>query len=173
MTDRPISFSGPMGKMMANYTLDDVDKAVEALRQLFPDLEIARTTFGFNASVKLPGMTTAVWIAKTDWPTSGPVSVSVAPTPATIDAVAKRLRRGLTMADIRAEIARADATWAPFASAHEGYAVLLEEVDELWDEIKKKQTERDPEKLRKEAIQVAAMAVRFITSVCEDEGWKK
>lgn len=47
----------------------------------------------------------------------------------------------------------------PMKSAHEGYAVLLEEVDELWDEIKNGQ---DKEMMCAEAIQVAAMAVRFI-----------
>lgn len=44
------------------------------------------------------------------------------------------------------------------ASAHESYAVLLEEVDELWDAIKA----NDLPHARKEAIQVAAMAIRFI-----------
>jgi NTP pyrophosphatase (non-canonical NTP hydrolase) len=46
------------------------------------------------------------------------------------------------------------------ASPHEGYAVLQEEVDELWDEIK-----ADRGRLptaRKEAVQAAAMAVRYI-----------
>lgn len=48
------------------------------------------------------------------------------------------------------------------ASLHEGFAVLLEEVDELWDEVKKKQSLRSKEKLCEEAIQIAAMAVRFV-----------
>lgn len=47
----------------------------------------------------------------------------------------------------------------PFNSAHEGFAVLVEEVDELWNEVKKR--EHDPVAMRKEAIQVAAMAIRF------------
>ena len=46
-----------------------------------------------------------------------------------------------------------------FYSTHEGYAVLAEEVDELWDEVKKNGNQ---ERLRAEAIQVAAMAIRFI-----------
>ena len=55
------------------------------------------------------------------------------------------------------------ATFPPFNTAHEGYAVLLEEVDELWAEIKKKQgSEGRPEAIRKEAVQVAAMALRLI-----------
>lgn len=42
---------------------------------------------------------------------------------------------------------------------HEGYAVLLEEVDEVWDLVKSKRP--DPTNLLKELIQVAAMAQRF------------
>jgi len=50
-----------------------------------------------------------------------------------------------------------------FNSYHEGYAVLQEEVDELWDEIK---GEQSLEEMEKEAIQVAAMAIRFIYDLC-------
>lgn len=50
-----------------------------------------------------------------------------------------------------------------FHNAHEGFAVLKEEVDELWDEVK-----RDTAYTKagmKEAIQTAAMAVRFIVEL--------
>ena len=47
-------------------------------------------------------------------------------------------------------------------TCHEGYAVILEELDELWDQIKVKQSKRDTSQIRDEAIRVAAMAVRFI-----------
>jgi GH15 family glucan-1,4-alpha-glucosidase len=50
-----------------------------------------------------------------------------------------------------------------FNSLHEGYAILLEEVNELWDEVRKK--ESDPAHLRHEAVQVAAMALRFISEL--------
>lgn len=46
-----------------------------------------------------------------------------------------------------------------FKSFHEGYGVLLEEVDELWDEIK--MNTHDRTSIREEAIQVAAMALRI------------
>ena len=55
-----------------------------------------------------------------------------------------------------------------FASAHEGYAVLLEEVDELWDLVKMKKKSRPSGEMLKEAIQVAAMALRFATECCDD-----
>ena len=44
------------------------------------------------------------------------------------------------------------------ASMHEGYAILLEELDEAWYEVK----HGEPSKALDEMIQVAAMAVRFI-----------
>ena len=69
--------------------------------------------------------------------------------------------------DILAELARARAKFPrPQASAHEGYAVLAEEVDELWDEVKGNHPERNA-RMRAEAIQVAAMALRFIEEVCD------
>jgi NTP pyrophosphatase (non-canonical NTP hydrolase) len=51
---------------------------------------------------------------------------------------------------------------APFNSTHEGYAVLLEEVEELWQEIK---SDNRSGNMRKEAIQVAAMILRFLAEL--------
>jgi hypothetical protein len=45
---------------------------------------------------------------------------------------------------------------------HEAYAVILEEVDELWTEIKKNQKVYDLNAQRKEAKQAAAMLVRLM-----------
>lgn len=56
-----------------------------------------------------------------------------------------------------------------FNSSHEGYAVLLEEVDELWEEVKKKSSLRDIDHMREEANQIGAMAMRFIYDLCEKE----
>ena len=41
---------------------------------------------------------------------------------------------------------------------HEFYAILLEEVDEVWDDIK---ADAPLEQLEKEIVQVAAMCVRY------------
>ncbi len=46
-------------------------------------------------------------------------------------------------------------------SYHEGYAVILEEVDELWDEVKRKTSERDPNAAREELVQIAAMCQKM------------
>lgn len=67
------------------------------------------------------------------------------------------------VADITAEAEQAMTRWPPFNSAHEGYAVLLEEVDELWDDIKANQVERSIA----EAIQVGAMALRYVVEMRE------
>lgn len=63
--------------------------------------------------------------------------------------------------DVAGELSRA-AMWPPFNSAHEGYAVLLEEVDELWAHVKTNQKRRDLAAMRAEAVQVAAMAIKFV-----------
>ncbi len=52
-----------------------------------------------------------------------------------------------------------------FVNQHEGYAVILEELDELWDEVKKNQKNYDLANQRKEAIQCAAMCIRFATEL--------
>lgn len=51
-----------------------------------------------------------------------------------------------------------------FHSAHEGYAVIHEELDELWDEVKKDGGGRDLAAL-KEAKQTAAMAIRYMVEI--------
>jgi hypothetical protein len=75
--------------------------------------------------------------------------------------------------DVLAELVRATSMFGKFNSSHEGYAVFLEEVDELWDHVKMKQTKRDPQAMRSEAVQCAAMAIRFGTDCCTEEGCRK
>jgi hypothetical protein len=67
---------------------------------------------------------------------------------------------------IAAEHTRAEKLFNPMVNPHEGYAVIKEELDELWDEVKKKPGMRCKASLKKEAIQVGAMALRFILDLC-------
>ena len=69
-------------------------------------------------------------------------------------------------ADVLAEITRARLEHAPMRGAHEGYAILLEEVEELWEEVKDRR--RELSAMRREAIQVAAMAIAFVVEVTDD-----
>lgn len=62
--------------------------------------------------------------------------------------------------DVMLELNRATQLHRSMTSAHEAYAVILEELDEVWDEVKAK--EINAVHLRKELIHVAAMAVRAI-----------
>lgn len=52
-----------------------------------------------------------------------------------------------------------------FNSTHEGYAIILEELDEAWDEIKR----NNLKDARKEMLQVAAVALRFLLDLPEPE----
>lgn len=84
------------------------------------------------------------------------------------EAVAREVIHELTMARSR---------FADMQSAHEGAAVIQEEYEELWDAVKahkvigrtSKLRSDDAFKMRKEAIQIAAMAIRFIRDVCDQE----
>lgn len=73
------------------------------------------------------------------------------------------------VSDVVKELQSAIETHSLFTSAHQAYAIILEELDELWDEIKKKKSMRDVKNMRAEAVQVAAMAMKFIMSM--ENGW--
>lgn len=68
---------------------------------------------------------------------------------------------------VAVELDAAQLRFEPFASTHEGYAVLLEELDELWAEVKDDKRRDDLRKaaLRNEATQLAAMALRFMVDL--------
>lgn len=65
------------------------------------------------------------------------------------------------------ELERAQRKHPRMANAHEGYAVILEEMDELWTEVKRREQNRVA--LLEEAIQVGAMALRFLLDVVRGE----
>ncbi len=69
------------------------------------------------------------------------------------------------LAEVEVELFKAVRKFDPFNSPHEGYAVILEELEELWDHAKAN-TGRSAE-ARQEAIQVAAMALRYVLDVCD------
>lgn len=88
--------------------------------------------------------------------------------------------------EIRDQYLKSRQKHATFNSAHEGYAVMLEEFDELWQEVKAwkspvQLTAMHPddagaaaiaiadqtEAMRKEAYHVAAMAMAFIIEVTD------
>lgn len=72
----------------------------------------------------------------------------------------------LIFLQVNAELKRATSTYGPMNTEHEAYAIILEEIDELWAEIKLKPNQRSKERMRKEAIQCMAMLARFIID-CE------
>lgn len=104
------------------------------------------------------------------------------------------------LSDQAQEFSSANLNFGTFSSSHEGFAVLKEEVDELWDVVKTNPRKIDikgfsqrpyhedgrsktseellaavrdwqdaerTRRMRKEAIQVAAMALRFVVDVCD------
>lgn len=56
----------------------------------------------------------------------------------------------------------------PLHSHHEAYAVVLEELAEVWDEVR--QQTANPQRIIAELIQVAAMCARWAEDVCVPEG---
>jgi hypothetical protein len=64
--------------------------------------------------------------------------------------------------NVHDELKRAMKLHPPMNSAHEAYAVILEELDEFWEEVRKKTEARDKSRIRQELIQIAAMACRTI-----------
>ncbi len=69
---------------------------------------------------------------------------------------------------IEDELETATRKFGSFASAHEGYAIIREEVDELWDEIKSDKLPYSRERQLTEAKQVAAMAARYILDLTQE-----
>jgi hypothetical protein len=71
---------------------------------------------------------------------------------------------------VSSELDLAQETFPPFNSPHEGYAVLKEEVDELWNAVKALPSgtaKVEPgQEIEYEAKQVAAMALRFLIDLC-------
>lgn len=61
------------------------------------------------------------------------------------------------------EVTSAQEKFPVMSSPHEGFSILHEEFDEMWDEIKRNDFDGGLE----EALQVAAMAVRYILDLTD------
>lgn len=68
--------------------------------------------------------------------------------------------------EVHHEVHRAEEKHAPMNSAHEAYAVIREEVDEYWDEVKADRGYQAS--ARTELIQIAAMAVRAVLNTHDE-----
>jgi hypothetical protein len=75
-------------------------------------------------------------------------------------------RHELVIGDVYHEWQKAAAKNPPMHSHHEAYAVILEELEEYWAEVMKRPGKRDPEGLKAELVQVAAMAMRALSDLC-------
>ena len=67
--------------------------------------------------------------------------------------------------EVATELIKATAKHGSMNSGHEGWAVIKEEMDELWEHVRA-DTWRGPE-ARHEAIQIAAMALRYIIDLSD------
>lgn len=75
------------------------------------------------------------------------------------------IKMDIMLEEMKIEYLSARSTHSEFNSMHEGYAVIKEEFDELWDEIKKR--EPNHSKLEKEGIQVGAMMLAFLVELIQ------
>ena len=70
-----------------------------------------------------------------------------------------------TLVDVTNELERAQRKFGPFRSSHEGLSVVREEYKELEEAVFLKS--KGVVEQHKEAIQLAAMALRFVEDVCD------
>jgi len=67
--------------------------------------------------------------------------------------------------EVKSEIDRSEEVFGPFHSLHEGLAVLREEYLEFENEVFWRTDQAETESVRKEAIQMAATAIRVAMMV--------
>lgn len=99
-------------------------------------------------------------------PAMPPMTAHPSPQPESGHERARRLSPavGRVLDEVWDEVERAMSKHASMHSPHEGISVIREEFEELWDEIKPNAGGRD-NAARKEAVQLAAMAVRYIVDL--------
>ncbi len=74
------------------------------------------------------------------------------------------MNREIAINLISDETVRTQAVRDKYNSFYEASAVIREEYEELWDEIKMKH--HDVEKIRYEAVQLAATTLRLLVELC-------
>ena len=67
------------------------------------------------------------------------------------------------LTEVAGEIESARNQHANMHSPHEAYSVIKEELDEFWDEVRKK--DHDKGRMANELTQIAAMAVRAVVDL--------
>jgi NTP pyrophosphatase (non-canonical NTP hydrolase) len=63
------------------------------------------------------------------------------------------------------------AKYEDYSTPHHGWAIIKEELDELWDEIRKRPAGpgcRSKVKMADECADIAAAALKFMVNLCED-----
>lgn len=63
---------------------------------------------------------------------------------------------------VAAEIGQVEVSKPPLHNVYVAYAVLLEEVDELWEWLRRRKSERSPAGILEELVQIAATSVRAV-----------
>ena len=66
--------------------------------------------------------------------------------------------------EISSEMQRGDKKYGPHPGPKRGFGALRAEFNELWTEIEAE--DANPVSIRKEAVQVAAMALKFLRDCC-------
>lgn len=69
------------------------------------------------------------------------------------------------VADASALAGRCVEKYGPFASAHEAYGVLREELEEFFEHVRQKPEKRDGVAMRAELIDIAAAALRYASEI--------
>ena len=73
--------------------------------------------------------------------------------------------------EVDKELIKSERKHKPLNGPQEGFIVIFDELYVLWEEV---QTQgQDRPSMRKEALRVAATALRFIKDVCDREGENK
>jgi len=77
---------------------------------------------------------------------------------------------GATMEEVAIEICSARCAHPDYNSLHEAYAIIKEELDEFWEEVRKKTAKRSATRCREELVQIACTAIRAVSDLALSAG---